>query len=86
MIYPFYVIVKLKKSGFHPTRKRVGFTPQIYNDFTKNLLVNYSYGKNNLVLSPFSILVLLCMAADSTDSETRKEVINVINLRRKTHA
>ena len=59
---------------------------RIYNDFTKNLLVNYSNGKNNLVLSPFSILVLLCMAADSTDSETRKEVINVINLRRKTHA
>jgi len=51
---------------------------RIYNDFTKNLLVNYSNGKNNLVLSPFSILVLLCMAADSTDSETRKEVINVI--------
>ena len=50
---------------------------KIYNDFTRNLLANYSAGKNNLVLSPFSILVLLCMAADSTDSKTREEVIRV---------
>ena len=52
---------------------------RIYNDFTSNILSNYSNGKNNLVLSPFSILVLLCMAADSTDSETKEEIIRIIS-------
>ena len=50
----------------------------IYNDFTRNLLKNYNTGKGNLVLSPFSIFVLLCMAADSTEGETRDEIIKVI--------
>ena len=50
----------------------------IYNDFTRSLLKNYNNGKDNLVLSPFSIFVLLCMAADSTEGETRDEIIKVI--------
>ena len=49
-----------------------------YNTFTRNLLMSYQNGKNNLVLSPFSILVLLCMAADATASDTRDEIISVI--------
>ena len=51
---------------------------ELYKDFTGGLLTNYSSGKNNLVFSPFSVLVLLCMAADSTDSETREEIIRII--------
>ena len=49
-----------------------------YNEFTKELLLNYGQDKENVVLSPFSILTLLCMAADSTDTETRDQIINVI--------
>lgn len=49
-----------------------------YNEFTRELLLNYGQNKGNIVLSPFSILTLLCMAADSTDTETRDEIINVI--------
>ena len=49
-----------------------------YNEFTKELLLNYGKNRENVVLSPFSILTLLCMAADSTDSETRDQIINII--------
>ena len=51
---------------------------QIYNGFTRDLLIKFNSDKNDLVLSPFSILVLLCMAADSTYGETRDEIIRVI--------
>ena len=33
VVYLICAIVKLKKSGFHPTRKHVGFSPLIYNTF-----------------------------------------------------
>ena len=51
---------------------------EIYNGFTRDLLIKFNSDKNDLVLSPFSILVLLCMAADSTYAETRDEIIRVI--------
>lgn len=51
---------------------------ELYKEFTGGLLTNYSSGKNNLIISPFSVLVLLCMAADSTDSETKEEIIRAI--------
>ena len=50
-----------------------------YNEFTRELLLNYGQSKGNIVLSPFSILTLLCMAADSTDTETRDEIIKVVD-------
>lgn len=31
IIYLFYTFIKQKKNGLHPTRKRVVFSPQIYN-------------------------------------------------------
>ena len=49
-----------------------------YNEFTRELLLEFGKNKGNVVLSPFSILTLLCMAADSTDSKTREEVIDVV--------
>ena len=51
---------------------------EIYRDFTRSLLENYNNGKGNVVLSPFSIFVLLCIASDSTASETRDEIIKAI--------
>ncbi len=49
-----------------------------YNAFTRDLLIRFGQRKGNVILSPFSILLLLCMAADSTGSETKEQIINVI--------
>ena len=49
-----------------------------YNEITKDLLIHYGKNNSNTVLSPFSILSLLCMAADSTDTTTKEEVIEMI--------
>lgn len=50
-----------------------------YNEFTRNLLLSFSKDKGNIVLSPYSILVLLCMAAESTDTETKEQILNIIS-------
>lgn len=50
-----------------------------YNEFTRDLLVNFSKDKGNTVLSPCSILVLLCMAAELTDTETKEQILNIIS-------
>ena len=52
-----------------------------YNLFAQQLLQKY-YGERkdqNLVISPFSILMLLAIAADATDGQTREEIVRVIN-------
>lgn len=49
-----------------------------YNKITKDLLLHYGKENGNIVLSPFSILTLLCMAADSTDTMTKAEIVKVI--------
>ena len=49
-----------------------------YTEITKDLLFHYGQNNSNIVLSPFSILSLLCMAADSTDTATKKEIIQTI--------
>ena len=50
-----------------------------YNDITANVM-RYFAGdlKENMVFSPFSIFMLLSIAADSVDGETRQQVLDVI--------
>lgn len=52
-----------------------------YNEFTQQLLQRFYEEKKgqNLVLSPFSILMLLAIAADATDGITREEILHVID-------
>ena len=47
-----------------------------YNDFARQLLWKYYEENNdqNIVMSPFSVLTLLVIAADATAGETRNEV------------
>lgn len=49
---------------------------QIYNEFIQSLLKKYAAkkGNNNIVISPYSIISLLLMAADATAGKTREEV------------
>lgn len=52
-----------------------------YNGFTRQLLQNF-YKKNNcnnLLISPFSVLMLLAIAADATAGETRDEILSVLS-------
>ena len=49
-----------------------------YDQLSKEFLIEYGKGNSNVVLSPVSIIALLCMAADSTGSETRDEIIKLI--------
>ena len=49
-----------------------------YNELTRKMLLEFGKNKENVIFSPFSILTLLCMAADSTDTKTREEVIDAI--------
>ena len=48
------------------------------NELTREMLLEFGKNKGNVIFSPFSILTLLCMAADSTDTKTREEVIDTI--------
>lgn len=52
-----------------------------YNQFTRQILQKFYVAKKdqNLVLSPFSILMLLAIAADATDGDTRTEILNVLS-------
>ena len=50
-----------------------------YSDFAKKALVAFASGKSeNVVLSPFSMVMLLAILADATKGEARKEILNVI--------
>ena len=52
---------------------------EIYNELTKKLLKQaVSDGNKNVVLSPFSILLLLAILADATGSGTREEVAKAL--------
>ena len=59
--------------------ERISSYKNTYNDFTRDLLISFSKDKGNIVLSPYSILVLLCMAAESTDTETKEQILNIIS-------
>lgn len=51
-----------------------------YNRFAGAVLKKCAYGKNeNIILSPFSILMLLTIAADATCGKTREEIANVLS-------
>lgn len=52
-----------------------------YNQFAGRILKKYYADKKdqNIVLSPFSILMLLAIAADATAGETRAEIMNVLS-------
>lgn len=50
-----------------------------YNELTREMLLEFGKNKGNVIFSPFSILTLLCMAADLTDTETRKQILNIIS-------
>ena len=59
--------------------ERINSYKNTYNDFTRDLLVSFSKNKGNIILSPYSILVLLCMATESTDTETKEQILNIIS-------
>ena len=51
-----------------------------YNRFTEVLLRKFATKENgNILLSPFSILMLLAIAADATSGKTREEIANVLS-------
>lgn len=52
-----------------------------YNDFAKQLLQNlYEEHKDqNVVMSPFSVLMLLAIAADATAGDTRDEILKALS-------
>ena len=52
-----------------------------YNDFARQLLWKYYEENNdqNIVMSPFSVLTLLVIAADATAGETRNEVLKALS-------
>lgn len=52
-----------------------------YNAFAQQLL-QYFYGENkdrNIVMSPFSVLMLLAIAADATAGDTRNEILKALS-------
>ena len=51
-----------------------------YNRFAGIVLKKCAYEKNeNIILSPFSVLMLLAIAADATCGKTREEIANVLS-------
>ena len=57
------------------------FFNDYYNDITRKLLERY-YDKNpnhNIVFSPFSIISLLTIVAESTDGDTKEELLKLLN-------
>ena len=51
-----------------------------YNRFAGAVLKKCAYGKNeNIILSPFSVLMLLAIAADATCGKTREEIANILS-------
>ncbi|WP_026518628.1 serpin family protein [Butyrivibrio sp. MC2021] len=55
------------------------YSPQ-YNKLASKFFGEYVLGKEkeNVVISPLSIIVLLAIASDATDGKTRKEIANVL--------
>lgn len=49
------------------------------NDLTKKMLLAFGADKANTVFSPFSILMLLGLAADGTDGKTAEEILSLIS-------
>ena len=52
---------------------------ETYNDITNQLLKRLAAdGENNVVISPFSVLMLLGILADATGTETREEIAKIL--------
>jgi serpin B len=51
-----------------------------YNKLTRQIFAEYALGdkKDNVVISPLSIIILMAIAADSTDGKTRKEISELL--------
>lgn len=49
-----------------------------YFEFLRTLLMRLNNGKDNAVFSPFSLLMLLAIAADATEGKTRDEITQVL--------
>lgn len=49
-----------------------------YNELTRQLLIQSGKEMENLIISPLSILILLCMAADSVAGLGKDEIVKVI--------
>ena len=49
-----------------------------YNEFSRTLLQKCKNKNENLILSPFSLLMLLAVAADATSGLTKKEIANAL--------
>lgn len=49
-----------------------------YNSFSRTLLQKCKKKNENLILSPFSLLMLLAVAADATSGLTKKEIANAL--------
>lgn len=51
----------------------------IYSSFLRKVMKETMTGDENVVVSPYSILVLIAMAASATDGNTRLELLNAIS-------
>ena len=49
-----------------------------YFELLRTLLIKLNNGKDNTVFSPFSVMMLLAIAADATTGKTREEITNAI--------
>ena len=70
-------ITKVNEELLSEGKKYAGF----YNGFAKKLLRKFYIERkdNNIILSPFSILMLLAIAAESTSGITQEEIANVLS-------
>lgn len=52
-----------------------------FNDFARDLLLAVlgKEGKNNVVVSPLSVIAALCMTARATSGNTREEILSCIS-------
>jgi len=51
-----------------------------YNEISKGLLVSFEKADSNVVLSPMSAVLLLGIAADATDGQTRAEIVRALGV------
>lgn len=51
----------------------------IYSSFVRKVMKETMLGDENVVVSPYSILVLIAMAASATNGNTRSELLNAIS-------
>lgn len=59
------------------TMKSTKYNDQYFN-ILRTLLKKLNNGKDNLVLSPFSLMMLLAIAADATAGDTRDEIAKIL--------